>query len=101
MRNSGALRPSCDHRGIGVHRHYAHVVEEKFAGVDTANRAQLFGAFTTWQLDAVFTSDHEWCQYADLDGIAIHYLHPPTNDDPVTSTRFTWDGRVRRIDAVA
>src|SRR5207248_129619 len=74
------------------------LLDELFAGVDTANRAQLFGAFSTWQLDAVFTSDHEWCQYADLDGIAIHYLHPPTNDDPVTSTRFTWNGAVRRID---
>lgn len=75
------------------------LLDELFAGVDAANRAQLFGAFTTWQLDAVFTSDHEWCQYADLDGIAIHYLHPPTNDDPVTSTRFTWDGSRRVIEA--
>jgi len=74
------------------------LLDELFAGVDAANRAQLFGAFTTWQLDAVFTSDHEWCQYADLDGIAIHYLHPPTDDEPVTSTRFTWDGTRRLID---
>lgn len=75
------------------------LLDELFAGVDSANRAQLFGAFTTWQLDAVFTSDHEWCQYADLDGIAIHYLHPPTDSEPVTSTRFTWDGRRRLIDS--
>lgn len=77
------------------------LLDELFAGVDAANRAQLFGTFATWDLDAVFTSDHEWCQYDTLDGIAIHYLHPPIGEDPVTSTRFTWDGRRRRIDPPA
>jgi hypothetical protein len=77
------------------------LLDELFAGVDTANRSQLFGTFTSWDLDAVFTSDHEWCQYAALDGIAIHHLHPPTGEEPVTSTRFTWDGRRRSIDPAA
>jgi len=77
------------------------LLDELFAGVDAANRAQLFGTFTSWDLDAVFTSDHEWCQYAALDGIAIHHLHPPTGDEPVTSTRFTWDGKQRTIDPAA
>ncbi|HLI44939.1 MAG TPA: TIGR02680 family protein [Acidimicrobiales bacterium] len=74
------------------------LLDELFAGVDTANRAQLFGTFSAWDLDAVFTSDHEWCQYATLDGIAIHHLHPGRPGEPVTSTRFTWDGHQRRID---
>jgi len=73
------------------------LLDELFAGVDTANRAQLFGTFTDWDLDAVFTSDHEWCQYGTLDGIAIHHLHPPTRDEPVTSTGFVWDGHERSI----
>lgn len=77
------------------------LLDELFAGVDGANRAQLFGTFTAWDLDAVFTSDHEWCQYASLDGIAIHHLHPAVGDEPVTSTRFTWDGRRREIDPTA
>lgn len=77
------------------------LLDELFAGVDPANRAQLFARFTDWDLDAVFTSDHEWCQYATLDGIAIHHLHPPVGDEPVTSTRFTWDGRQRTIDPPA
>ncbi len=77
------------------------LLDELFAGVDTANRSQLFGTFSAWDLDAVFTSDHEWCQYESLDGIAIHHLHPPAGDEPVTSTRFTWDGRRRRIDPPA
>ncbi len=75
------------------------LLDELFAGVDVANRAQLFGTFDAWDLDAVFTSDHEWCQYATLSGIAIHHLHPAVGDEPVTSTRFTWDGRRRSIDA--
>ena len=77
------------------------LLDELFAGVDSANRAQLFGTLTSWDLDAVFTSDHEWCQYATLDGIAVHHLHPPTGDEPVTSTRFTWDGHRRSIDPPA
>lgn len=74
------------------------LLDELFAGVDTNNRAQLFGTFTTWDLDAVFTSDHEWCQYASLSGIAIHHLQGGQDDEPVTSTRFTWDGAQRRLD---
>ncbi|MGH9000122.1 MAG: SbcC/MukB-like Walker B domain-containing protein, partial [Acidimicrobiia bacterium] len=77
------------------------LLDELFAGVDTANRAQLFGTFTEWELDAVLTSDHEWCQYAALDGVAIHHLHPAVGDGPVTSTRFTWDGRQRLVDPSA
>ncbi|MGH2601395.1 MAG: SbcC/MukB-like Walker B domain-containing protein, partial [Dehalococcoidia bacterium] len=77
------------------------LLDELFAGVDAANRAQLFGTFTAWDLDAVFTSDHEWCQYASLDGVAIHHLHSAVGDEPVTSTRFTWDGRRRQIDGEA
>lgn len=71
------------------------LLDELFAGVDTVNRAQLFGMFVTWDLDAVFTSDHEWCAYATLDGIAIHHLHAADADEPVTTARFVWDGRSR------
>ena len=77
------------------------LLDELFAGVDAANRAMLFGTFTAWDLDAVFTSDHEWCQYATLSGIAIHHLHPPHGDEPLVSTRFTWDGHRRVIDSPA
>ncbi len=70
------------------------LLDELFAGVDVANRAQLFELLVTWDLDAVLTSDHEWCAYATLDAIAIHHLHAD-GDEPVTSSRFTWDGRGR------
>ena len=72
------------------------LLDELFAGVDVANRGQLFGLFVTWDLDAVVTSDHEWCAYASLDGIAIHHLHPADPGEPVTTSRFVWDGSERR-----
>ncbi len=70
------------------------LLDELFVGVDPVNRAKLFGMFTTWDLDAVLTSDHEWCRYASLDGIAIHQVHGDA--DPVVTTRFVWDGAQRR-----
>lgn len=72
------------------------LLDELFAGVDAVNRAQLFGMFVTWDLDAVFTSDHEWCAYSSLDGIAIHHLHAAEAGEPVTTARFVWDGVSRR-----
>ena len=78
------------------------LLDELFVGVDPANRAQLFGMFVEWDLDAVLTSDHEWCRYATLDGIAIHQVHG--DGDPVVTTRFLWDGRRKQaapIDADA
>lgn len=73
------------------------LLDELFVGVDPVNRAQLFGMFVEWDLDAVLTSDHEWCRYRELDGIAIHQVHGDA--DPVVTTRFVWDGREQRADA--
>jgi uncharacterized protein (TIGR02680 family) len=67
------------------------LLDELFVGVDPTNRAQLFGMFVEWDLDAVLTSDHEWCRYATLDGIAIHQVH--ADGEVVVTSRFLWDGR--------
>ena len=75
------------------------LLDELFVGVDPVNRAQLFGMFVEWDLDAVLTSDHEWCRYRELDGIAIHQVHGDA--DPVVTTRFVWDGREQRAEAAA
>lgn len=71
------------------------LLDEVFVGVDTANRGQVFALLAALDLDLVLTSDHEWCTYAELDGIAIHQLVVGSGDgdDAVTSVRFTWDGR--------
>jgi uncharacterized protein (TIGR02680 family) len=87
------------HYDAGEHEHGGCprliLLDELFVGVDPVNRAQLFGMFVEWDLDAVLTSDHEWCRYATLDGIAIHQVH--ADGDPVVTTRFVWDGHREQV----
>jgi len=64
-----------------------------FVGVDSTNRGQVFDLLSALDLDLVLTSDHEWCTYRQLDGIAIHQLLTGDDgDDAVTTVRFVWDG---------
>ncbi|HEV7978088.1 TIGR02680 family protein [Amycolatopsis sp.] len=69
------------------------LLDEVFVGVDTANRGQIFGLLASLDLDLLLTSDHEWCDYQELPGIAIHKLITGGDgDDAVTTVRFVWDG---------
>jgi uncharacterized protein (TIGR02680 family) len=69
------------------------LLDEVFVGVDTANRGQVFELLTALDLDLALTSDHEWCTYRQLDGIAIHQLITDEDgDDAVTTARFVWTG---------
>lgn len=69
------------------------LLDEVFVGVDTANRGQIFALLSALDLDLVLTSDHEWCMYKELSGIAIHQIVGGDDDDAVTTARFTWNGR--------
>ncbi|TDP91188.1 TIGR02680 family protein [Labedaea rhizosphaerae] len=69
------------------------LLDEVFVGVDTNNRGQVFALLSALDLDLVLTSDHEWCTYAELSGVAIHQLITGDDgDDAVTTARFVWDG---------
>lgn len=72
------------------------LLDEVFVGVDTVNRGQLFALLSALDLDLMLTSDHEWCTYAELSGVAIHQLitgeGSGDGDDAVTTARFTWNG---------
>ncbi|MGH3721983.1 MAG: TIGR02680 family protein [Pseudonocardiaceae bacterium] len=68
------------------------LLDEVFVGIDPSNRGQLLDLLRGFDLDAVLTSDHEWCTYAELDGIAIHQLLTDDIDKAVTTARFTWNG---------
>ncbi|GAA3888698.1 TIGR02680 family protein [Saccharothrix violaceirubra] len=68
------------------------LLDEVFVGVDTVNRGQVFELLSALDLDLVLTSDHEWCTYRELDGIAIHQLISGGDDDAVTTARFVWNG---------
>jgi uncharacterized protein (TIGR02680 family) len=68
------------------------LLDEVFVGVDKTNRGQVFDLLVNLGLDLVLTSDHEWCEYRELDGIAIHQLITGDGDDAVTTARFVWNG---------
>lgn len=71
------------------------LLDEVFVGVDTANRGQVFELLVDLGLDLVLTSDHEWCDYRELDGIAVHQLitgNDRDEDNAVTTARFIWNG---------
>ncbi|MFF3735838.1 TIGR02680 family protein [Streptomyces sp. NPDC002566] len=68
------------------------LLDEVFVGVDTVNRGQVFALLTALDLDLIVTSDHEWCTYGELPGIAVHQLLTDGHDDAVTSARFVWNG---------
>lgn len=72
------------------------LLDEVFVGVDDANRGQLLDLLVKFDLDMVLTSDHEWCTYRELDGIAIHQLITGDDDEAVTTVRFVWDGAALR-----
>ncbi len=69
------------------------LLDEVFVGVDSSNRGQVFALLSALDLDLMLTSDHEWCTYAELDGIAIHQLLTGDGDNAVTTARFVWNGR--------
>lgn len=60
--------------------------------MDSINRGQVFALLSALDLDLMLTSDHEWCTYAELSGIAIHQLITGDDSDAVTTARFTWNG---------
>lgn len=69
------------------------LLDEVFVGVDTNNRGQVFALLSALDLDLLLTSDHEWCTYPELNGVAIHQLITGGDgDDAVTTARFVWDG---------
>ncbi|MQY14501.1 hypothetical protein SRB5_46690 [Streptomyces sp. RB5] len=68
------------------------LLDEVFVGVDAANRGQVFALLSSLDLDLLLTSDHEWCTYRELDGIAVHQLLVDDLDDAVTTARFVWNG---------
>ncbi|APU22560.1 TIGR02680 family protein [Actinoalloteichus sp. GBA129-24] len=76
------------------------LLDEVFVGVDSTNRGQVFALLSALDLDLMLTSDHEWCTYPELGGIAIHQLITGDgDDDAVTTARFTWNGHELSVNA--
>ena len=74
------------------------LMDELFPKLDFRNKAQLMGLLPRLELDAVFTSDKDRCEYDTLDGIAIHVFQK-LEDEQTTTTRMVWNGRALRVTA--
>ena len=61
-------------------------------------RAHCMGLIREFDLDFVITSEREWGCYAELPGVAICQLQRREGVDAVFVSRWTWDGRARRVD---
>ena len=79
---------------------YAHaprlvLLDEAFAGIDSAARAHCMGLIREFDLDFVITSESEWACYAELPGVSICQLQRREGIDAVFVSRWTWNGRAR------
>ncbi|GHH73479.1 hypothetical protein GCM10018793_12080 [Streptomyces sulfonofaciens] len=60
--------------------------------MDTTNRGQVFALLSALDLDLILTTDHEWCTFRELSGIAVHQsitgllssFVGPRDDDPLS-----------------
>jgi uncharacterized protein (TIGR02680 family) len=72
------------------------LMDELFPKLDFPNKRKLMGLLPKLDLDAVFTSDKDRCEYDTLDGIAIHVFQKH-GDDETTTTRLVWNGVETRV----
>jgi uncharacterized protein (TIGR02680 family) len=75
------------------------LLDEAFAGIDDTARAHCMGLIREFDLDFVITSEREWACYAELPGVAICQLQRREGVDAVFVSRWTWDGRERKLGA--
>jgi len=74
------------------------LLDEAFAGIDDAARAHCMGLVREFDLDFVMTSEREWACYAELPGVSICQLQRHEGIDAVYVSRWSWDGRARRLE---
>lgn len=74
------------------------LLDEAFAGIDDSARAHCMGLIREFDLDFVITSEREWACYAELPGVSICQLQRREGVDAVFVSRWTWDGRAKRLE---
>ena len=85
-------------QGSNPHAPRLMLLDEAFAGIDDAARAHCMGLIREFDLDFVITSEREWACYAELPGVSICQLQRREGVDAVYVSRWTWDGRGRRLE---
>ena len=74
------------------------LLDEAFAGIDDSARAHCMALVREFDLDFVMTSEREWACYAELPGVSICQLQRHEGIDAVHVSRWSWDGRARRLE---
>jgi uncharacterized protein (TIGR02680 family) len=89
------------HYASAEHPHAPRLVllDEAFAGIDDEARAHCMALIREFDLDFVMTSEREWGCYAELPGLSICNLVRREGVDAVFVSRWSWDGRARRVEA--
>ena len=82
-------------KGKGATAPRLMLLDEAFAGIDDAARAQLMGLIQEFDLDFIITSEREWGCYATLPGVSICQLQRKPGLDAVFVSRWVWDGRAK------
>ncbi len=84
-----------------AHEHAPRLVllDEAFAGIDDEARAGCMGLIREFDLDFVMTSEREWGCYAEIPGLSICQIVRREGMDAIFVSRWSWDGRERRIEA--
>lgn len=68
------------------------MLDEAFAGVDDASRANCLGLLAEFDLDVVMTSEREWGCYPEVPGLAIAQLTRFDDTPAVYVQQWRWDG---------
>jgi uncharacterized protein (TIGR02680 family) len=72
-------------------------LDEAFAGVDDNNIADMFRLVEELKLDFIINSQVLWGDYDTVPSLSIYELIRPNNVDFVTTIRYLWNGRVRKL----
>ncbi|MBP3920756.1 MAG: TIGR02680 family protein [Bacilli bacterium] len=76
-----------------------HVIalDEAFAGVDDANINDAFRILDKLDIDYVLTSQQLWGDYETIKHLAISELYHPIGSRVVSTIKYKWDGKVRKL----
>lgn len=72
-------------------------LDEAFAGVDENNIRDMFRLVDELGLDYVINSQVLWGDYDTVPALSIYELLRPNNADFVTTIRYSWNGKKRRL----
>lgn len=82
-----------------AYKNAPHVIalDEAFAGVDDANINDAFRILDKLDIDYVLTSQQLWGDYETIKHLAISELYHPIGSKVVSTIKYKWDGKIRKL----